>query len=177
MTDQLPEVQLTPEQEARAQVIVGDGFDMFESELRAARLIVHLQDRVKELEEKLEELHDAHDTLEAKHDKCGAVPEVTGADLVTDFDRGYAEGYSDAGASTPPSCWQPIETAPRDIEVLCYWSPMVPAGPNAIGTAVHSSIGDGWQRLNNPFTSLRTPSYWSPLPTPPETTEGGRNAG
>lgn len=50
MSEHLPDVQLTPEQEERALAIVGDGFDMYESEVKAARLIVHLQDRVAELE-------------------------------------------------------------------------------------------------------------------------------
>jgi hypothetical protein len=49
--EELPEeVSLTPEQEERALAMVSHGFNYFESELRATRLVVHHQDEIERLQ-------------------------------------------------------------------------------------------------------------------------------
>lgn len=58
--------------------------------------------------------------------------------------------------------WQPIETAPREIDVLCYLDrgrPPVVAG--------YFKDSGGWYTYDEPYTRL-WPTHWMPLPPPPD---------
>lgn len=82
--------------------------------------------------------------------------------------QGVGPEPADSSAGTTPAPnWYPIGSEPRDIPLLCYWAPIVPKGPSAIGDAVHSSIGDGWHRPGYITEELNTPTYWMSMPVVP----------
>lgn len=64
--------------------------------------------------------------------------------------------------------WQPAETAPQDIDVLCWWGAHVPMDVGVFN-------GDGWQRSNDDMSGYDVdPLYWMPLPPPPSVEDGER---
>jgi len=71
-------------------------------------------------------------------------------------------------AQPAPSAWQPIETAPRDCEVLLLDEP---GGSIANGNWLHEAYGGNgawiWPHKH------RKPNYWMPLPPAPKPEGGG----
>lgn len=59
--------------------------------------------------------------------------------------------------------WQPIETAPAGEDVLLYW----PSGAQRVGYF----NGNGWLIDGMKFDFDCDPSYWMPLPDPPNVTK------
>jgi hypothetical protein len=57
------------------------------------------------------------------------------------------------------SNWQPIETAPRNVELLLYY-PALRAGRMSPGAML--KVGRTWDLPS------RQPTHWMPLPEPPE---------
>jgi hypothetical protein len=80
------------------------------------------------------------------------------------------------------SGWQPIETAPRDVEVLVllddgrtavaeYWAPPpVEIDPDqTFGGWAYCLVGRGKYDLGLPPShEIGEPTHWQPLPEPPE---------
>ena len=61
--------------------------------------------------------------------------------------------------------WQPIETAPKDVEVLLYF-PCIRATPQArTGARPMMRVDHVW----NWDTGPRYATHWMPLPDPPST--------
>lgn len=60
--------------------------------------------------------------------------------------------------------WQPIETAPKETDVLCF-----------IGNGrfiVAGKFNRGWLVYDDPFGDPYYPSHWMPLPEPPQDFSG-----
>jgi len=79
----------------------------------------------------------------------------------------YLRAYADSLERAPnePSAWQPIETAPPDRDVLLYCPTLAPTNLERIelGFAVNTRGG----------SSHAWATHWMPLPSPPQTKEGG----
>lgn len=74
----------------------------------------------------------------------------------------FADPMSDAG----PTSWQPIETAPKDQEILIYtkgWGPII--------ASLSTEFGEWMSRMQVPVAIKEEgdlPTHWQPLPTAPE---------
>lgn len=70
------------------------------------------------------------------------------------------------GASTT---WQPIESAPKDREILVYTRPWGP-----IVAVLSEEFGEWLSRMQVPVSikeDEELPTHWQPLPEPPEGVE------
>ena len=69
--------------------------------------------------------------------------------------------------------WQPIETAPKDGSFVLltngYRRQSHPGGWVSIGYWTHDLRGDGAGFYHAAGIAKLTPTYWMPLPEPPET--------
>jgi hypothetical protein len=93
---------------------------------------------------------------------------VRGVDLVSEHDRGYAEGYSDAVR------WQPIETAPKNgnFQVCLESCP-------ELSWPAHSNNGELWSKAHGPLNRMvqgrfTKATHWRPAHSPP--TKSGEQA-
>lgn len=63
--------------------------------------------------------------------------------------------------------WQPIESAPTDgTAILGCWPSYVADAPMLMATCKH--MGWSWVAVDYTNIELAPPTYWLPLPTPPE---------
>ena len=79
-------------------------------------------------------------------------------------DRQCAE-YARAAIAAMPSPWRPIETAPPDTAVLLYGFGYAVGHYN---TLAKQWVGYGWDSPETLAMNTRQPTYWRPLPAPPE---------
>ena len=75
----------------------------------------------------------------------------------------------------PGQDWQPIDSAPNDVEVLVYtrqWGPII---------ARRSEEHDAWlSRMQVPVSLTAEddlPTHWRPLPEPPDGPDGASGSG
>ncbi len=64
--------------------------------------------------------------------------------------------------------WQPIETAPEETDVFCFWRGL--GGPNVDGRNYGVAMfSDGmWRDPEDPEIEFVEPTHWMPLPEPPK---------
>jgi hypothetical protein len=60
--------------------------------------------------------------------------------------------------------WQPIETAPKDREVLL----LMPSGEQRVGKWSTDSLRGNWQTADGLDLFYDPPTHWMPLPEPPK---------
>ena len=58
------------------------------------------------------------------------------------------------------SAWQPIETVPKGVFVLGFWS-----GGGHMGVVEYSEAGEYWREA---LGEVSEPTHWMPLPEPPK---------
>lgn len=92
----------------------------------------------------------------------------------------HLDAYPDAKPSGDHGIeWQPIETAPRGVSVLCYW-PAV-----RLKDVQHEAyIGQAWCRFGTwfktrdgygaPTSEVNDPTHWTPLPNGPPVSAGDK---
>lgn len=95
----------------------------------------------------------------------GAIPSPQGECPIGDYERAGVVAPKGNASESPAPPWRPIETAPKDTEIWCYWQPVAKSGRPAMGTAVRSF--GMWHRPGSTIEELRVPSHWMPLPSPP----------
>jgi len=66
-----------------------------------------------------------------------------------------------------PSGWRPVETAPKDQYVLCWWSPERIEGA-AWDWDEYTPNLKHWHYMQDGDAPNNAPLYWMPLPQPPE---------
>lgn len=61
--------------------------------------------------------------------------------------------------------WQPIETAPRGVQLIIYWPPVPPKRPGGswLSEMIKVDLAGG--------TPFRRPTHWMPLPPVPSTSQ------
>lgn len=68
--------------------------------------------------------------------------------------------------------WQPIETAPKDVEALFYVVSLTIDDPHFVDTSGNPILSSGKPRLMltqyGRWSSLQKATHWMPLPEPPQ---------
>lgn len=175
MTDQLPEVTLRPEQEARVGLL---DWDVNVRPLEAARLIVHLQDRVEVLEQQISDygLNNLDDRDE--YDRCRSLDDKqivreameTPIRMVHELGNRYDVVCEKLDKlSEPPVECHCIEVAPRNFNFCQDCGGRI---QKRCTCGVHE-----WQRDAVELRDSRGGLHYADRPCTAETTEGGRDAG
>jgi len=66
--------------------------------------------------------------------------------------------------------WQPIETAPKEKDILMWWTPRTPnkyAEACVIGRIMDREPSGWWNGQRGQMESMDRVTHWMPLPQPP----------
>lgn len=141
-----------------------------------------MSDRIKEIREWYAKLVAVIEDNKLCQDRYLAYPPPTSLDVAQTYCGELLTLLTAATARADAAAWQPIETAPRDgtevivgVDIATVWIVRSAAFVYGHEWCEYPIEKDGWWAYENSISQellegMYEPTYWMPLPNPPEQT-------